>query len=750
MLLTRLSVGAAWLAIWASSALGQAARKPKAGMIRLNFPENVEVKVLAEYVSQRLGVNIIYDEQVGAKRVTIKAPVAIPKDSLLGLLESALKMKGLVLVDADQPGWKKIVAVKDLTDVTRKIVSAEVKLPPGKPLAAVTRVFKLQHVSAQAVDQVLKPFLTKPAANTFAIPRQPLLIVTDYAHNFARLEKLIELTDRPGPAVEVRFVPVKHAGAGEVAQEVTKLLSEKYKAVEEKRAGMKPPAVLALERTNRLAVIGPGAQAREAAGLIESLDVPPDVVTKTYHFKAASPDRVEKLAKGLIDPSIIKNRYRSSMDKEAAILIVTAPQSVHALIERLKKDLDVIAERELSPIRFYKLFNTTAAEVLGTIQSLQQGKEGLAAIAVPERAKVSKIGVMPPPPGANLPPGAAGQELPKPPAYKESGKAEPRPGEARLVAARRTVRTGDATVTADTNTNTIIVVASPAVHKVYERLIKMLDKRRPQVLVEVTLVTLDTTGGFSLGVEVMRADTVKDEHRYLTFSSFGLGTVDTPAGTLRLSPGVGFNGALISPRTVDVVIRALRTTGRAKVIAAPRILVNDNATGTLASIAEAPFTSINASETVATTSFAGYASAGTTINVTPHISEGDHLRLDYTITLNSFTGEGSAGVPPPRQTNTLSSEVTVPDGYAVIVGGLKRRDRSRSASRIPLLGELPILEYLFGSHSRSENESTLFIFIRPIILRDDDFEDLKYLSERDLAEAGLKGNFPRSEPIVMD
>ena len=107
-------------------------------------------------------------------------------------------------------------------------------------------------------------------------------------------------------------------------------------------------------------------------------------------------------------------------------------------------------------------------------------------------------------------------------------------------------------------------------------------------------------------------------------------TADAATGALTLTPGVGFNGILLDPDSVNVVLRALASEGRSEVLSAPRVLVNDNATASLSSVAESPFTSVNASDTVATTSFAGYASAGTTVSVSPHISEGADLSVNTT------------------------------------------------------------------------------------------------------------------------
>src|SRR5690606_40099182 len=119
--------------------------------------------------------------------------------------------------------------------------------------------------------------------------------------------------------------------------------------------------------------------------------------------------------------------------------------------------------------------------------------------------------------------------------------------------------------------------AEPAVQKEYEHMIKMLDKRRPQVMIEVTIVSLDTTDGYTLGVEILAADLDSDPG-YLTFSSFGLDEVDNDENRLNLTPGLGFNGAVLSADVADVVVHALKTDGRARVVSAPRILVDDNAT----------------------------------------------------------------------------------------------------------------------------------------------------------------------------
>ncbi|NQU76336.1 MAG: hypothetical protein HQ546_08505 [Planctomycetes bacterium] len=782
--------------------------------ILLRFPENVEVKLLIDYISERMGINILCDQVIGKKQITIIAPMRIPTDSLMGWFETILKIVGLAMIDADQPGWKRIVENNDLLSITGDFQQDSASLtatPDAKPIA---QVFLLKHVLPDAADKAIQPFMSKPGGKLFRVSGTDMIIVSDYGANLKRISTVLELVDRPGKKVTVRFVPVEHRNPADLAKQVTDLLSAKDRV-----RGPKRPAPLALvplddriavvftadaeadalelmdlldvpektetrnyrfqhvlpqridglirklisftklketynsvidEESGLLIVEAPEKVHERIASLLKELDVAPDIETRKYQFMHIDPSRVERLVNDMIeDPAVLK-LYKSTTDAESGLLIVSAPLCVHEQITSLKEQLDRSeSAAEFGQLRFYKLMNTTAGEVLATIQAMDFGEEGMTGLTsrMDLESASNQAGQFT---GPNSPPSPAGSEPPAPPMLKTAPSATTQPTEKGTYAAATTVRKKNASVTADTNTNTIIVIAQPPVQKIYEKLISVLDKRRPQVMIEVTLVTMDTSNDFSMGIEVSRHGQIGSEAQYLTFSSFGLSAVAPATGRLAMNPGVGFNATLLSSDVADVVIRALASTGRTDVLSAPRILVNDNASATLTSQSGAPFTSVNASTTVATTSFAGYAQAGTSVSVTPHISEGDYIQLEYSVTLSSFTGEGSAGIPPPRQENTINSKVTVPDGNAVIVGGLARKDSSESITKVPILGDIPLLGYLFSSRTKNAANSTLFVFIRPVILRDDQFEDLKYLSRSDRELARLPSDYPSSGPVIME
>ena len=94
------------------------AETPSGETTQLNLPDQVELKVLISLVSDQLGLQIVYDDKLGNQRVSIKTPREVPTDSLRGILESALQINGLALVEDEQPGWLRIVDAKDLTRIS--------------------------------------------------------------------------------------------------------------------------------------------------------------------------------------------------------------------------------------------------------------------------------------------------------------------------------------------------------------------------------------------------------------------------------------------------------------------------------------------------------------------------------------------------------------------------------------------------------------------------------------------------------
>ena len=749
--------------------------------VTMDFPaDGVELRTLADIVTKRLKIPILYDDTINTKKVIIRVPVDVPESALLGVLQSALRMKQMALVDAELPGWKQIVSATNLAAVAKPAGAAGAGA--GTP---IIEVFNLKQTDPGRVVDSVRPFVS-PGGQIQAVGGQRSVIISDYPSAVARVEQVIKTLDE-GMPVEVKFVAIKNAEPAAVAQTVQQILTSKDGGGGGGGATSGSGIVITPdERTGQVVVIAPKARMDEVMGLIAGIDKPLELATRVYRLKMLAPERLDRLVKNLVGS---KRSYQSSVDRDSQSLVVSATDEVHARIASLVKELDQPVAEGQSPIRFYKLKNTKAVDVLATISSLMgeqasvirpagaEGESGAgrSLLGPPDAPNDNRIpirpgaGYQPLTPGrdAVLAPGSAMAAAVRPrtddlgPLSTMSGTS-PRPGGAaaatpgELTPAREgeegsgaDAKAKNATVTADANTNSIIIIAPPAIQQMYAGLINKLDERRPQVQIECTIVTLDTSDNFSFGVDISKSGGA-GSNKILAFSSFGISNLDPATGALTPIDKTGGTFALLSPNIANVVIRALQSNSRARLISAPQLLVNDNGKGKLQSVSQEPFAEIlDTSTTQSRTGLGGLAQAGTTISVEPHISESDYMQLSYSIELSNFTGTGTSGLPPPSQKNSIDSTVTVPDGNTIVVGGLRTKNFRESKESIPFIDKIPVVELLFGTRSKAKQDVTLFVFIRPVILRDDRFGDLKFLSERALKDVGVSGQYPKSSPIPI-
>jgi type II secretory pathway component GspD/PulD (secretin) len=748
----------------------------------MDFPaDGVELRTLADIVTKRLKIPILYDDTINAKKVIIRVPVDVPESALLGVLQSALRMKQMALVDAELPGWKQIVPATNLAAVAKPAGVAG-----GGAGTPIIEVFNLKQSDPGRVVDSVRPFLS-PGGQIQAVGGQRAVIISDYPSAVARVEQVIKTLDE-GMPVEVKFVAIKNAEPPAIAQTVQQILTSKDGGGGAAAGGGGSGIVITPdERTGQVVIIAPKARMDEVTALIAGMDKPLELATRVYRLKMLAPERLDRLVKNLVGS---KRSYQSSVDRDSQSLVVSATDDVHARIGALVKELDQPVAEGQSPIRFYKLKNTKAADVLATISSLMgeqasvirpaggEGESGAgrSLLGPPDAGGDNRIPIRP---GAGYQPltpgrdavmapgsalagvrprsddlgplsamtGAAARPAAATPAAATAGETPAREGDETTGSAES--RAKNATVTADANTNSIIIIAPPAIQQMYAGLITKLDERRPQVQIECTIVTLDTSDNFSFGVDISKSGGA-GSNKILAFSSFGISNLDPATGALTPIDKTGGTFALLSPNIANIVIRALQTNSRARLISAPQLLVNDNGKGKLQSVSQEPFAEIlDTSTTQSRTGLGGLAQAGTTISVEPHISESDYMQLSYSIELSNFTGTGTSGLPPPSQKNSIDSTVTVPDGNTIVVGGLRTKNFRESKETIPFIDKIPVLELLFGTRAKAKQDVTLFVFIRPVILRDDRFGDLKFLSEKALKDVGVSGQYPKSSPIPI-
>lgn len=317
-------------------------------------------------------------------------------------------------------------------------------------------------------------------------------------------------------------------------------------------------------------------------------------------------------------------------------------------------------------------------------------------------------------------------------------------------------------IMADSANNQVIIKAPKGEQQDFAALIDKLDQRRPQVQIDVQIVSVTATDDFRLAFETQIL-----AGQFGLNTNFGVGslTTTTPgtgtaAGTTTggftsrkvVNPSLpGITAALIKSSYVPIVMTALKDNSDTRILSCPQITVDDNVQATIESTDQQPTSSTSQTNSSTINSFNGYESAGTTVTVTPSISEGGYMRLNYDIDLSNFVGTGANGFPAPKQDRHVTSEaVTIPADTTIVVGGIKVDAKSSTVSKIPILGDIPILGNLFKDQSKQNSTTRLYVFITPRILRDPHFQDMRLLTQGPLAEAGLAADIPPLEPVMMD
>ena len=301
-----------------------------------------------------------------------------------------------------------------------------------------------------------------------------------------------------------------------------------------------------------------------------------------------------------------------------------------------------------------------------------------------------------------------------------------------------------ARVVAEQQTNSLIIEAEKEDFEELKKIIERLDVRRPQVLIEAAIIEVSADSTTNLGIELASVDLAGVGYRGAFATLFGLSTIDAEEMAKTPNAGLGLT-ALVYKDSLDRIpflLQMLRATTDVNVLSSPRILTNDNEKGMIkVSDQVAIVTTIDTQTQQTRTTFGGYQEAGITLEITPHISAGRYLRLELNLTIESFTGQPvpGAAVPPPKTSRQIQGVVTVPDGHLVIIGGLTSEKLDETTNKIPFLGDLPIIGTLFRSTSTMRRKTNLYIFIRPYILGEENFETLKAISRQQLRRAREEG-----------
>ncbi len=287
--------------------------------------------------------------------------------------------------------------------------------------------------------------------------------------------------------------------------------------------------------------------------------------------------------------------------------------------------------------------------------------------------------------------------------------------------------TPDLTVQPAPELNAIVLRGTPAAIKAVEPLIAQLDVRRPQVLIEAAIVEISGDQAEQLAVQlgVGAAAINRADGAATSFTQLGLpltnllALIGNPAAGAVLSNGGSANIGLGD--NFSVLLQALGQSTRANLLSTPSLTTLDNEPAEIVVGQNVPFrtgsftTSGNTTNPFTTIE---RQDVGLTLRVVPRIHEGNVVRLEIAQETSSLVDAVTGAADLITNRRSIQTTVLADDGQTIVLGGLISDDRIRTRSQVPILGDIPIAGELFKSRKESQVKRTLFVFLKPTILRD--------------------------------
>ena len=730
-------------------------------VLELNLPEKLDIVALIELVGKYLNLNYLYDETKVTGSVTIKVQGRLKVRELYDLLESVLKFRGFVM---SRKG--KLVTIAPAAEVLEQDPTFVEGIKAGD--VVVTNVFHLKYINTAAAKKLLTEMKLGP--NITEIPETSTLVITEYAFRMQRIEDLLALVDVPGPPKEFRLRILKYTLAESLVPKIQALAEQlgtvdvtvgtttptpatptRTRTVRRATPTPQPTPETAKKtgvfvdfdkRTNRVLMIGLASEVTAVEQIIDALDVPQQDlrIISEYEIQFVDIDKIVGALKelGIINvvgttgsqpvsrtpgeqpPSptlqqVQKTQGAVSLDLPQVVmlestnsLLVNATPEQHIQISQIISYIDREPVQAAIPYRIYRLENQepeALAEVLNNlIEKTVKDKEG-------------KI-----------------QQTIK---YTEEQIA----------------------IVPDKNTFSLIVYASKKNQEWIGNLIKSLDRRRPQVLIDVSLVEITRDDDFNYDLNIVaNAKNLVTGNLAVAGSQLIKSTPHSELleGGFNLTDSTGANlGAVkgfYSNDRIQALLTLIDKKSYGRILAKPKVLVNDNEQGDIVTTERTYVSSTTNAYPTSTTATTGQTLIPVTtqtwtpyeakieLKITPQISEGDLLRLEIVMIREDFENLAAAkkaGSPPDYATSNVNTIVTVPDGSTVILGGLTKLSQTKASNKVPLLGDIPVAGALFRSTSKVDTGNKLYIFVKANILRPEQtagLNQLKNISQTNKAE----------------
>ncbi len=306
-------------------------------------------------------------------------------------------------------------------------------------------------------------------------------------------------------------------------------------------------------------------------------------------------------------------------------------------------------------------------------------------------------------------------------------------------------------ITADKATNSLIIMAGKEDYLVLEEIIKKLDIPRSMVYIESLIMEVNVEKDFNLGVEWIAGGKTSIGNKETAIGGSFRSTGGVLPSPLTL-PEQGFSLGIFSEAVtvagitfpnLGAVVRAFKKDKDVHILSTPQILTTDNEEATITVGKNVPYqTRAETSDAGGDFSYYEYKDVGITLKITPQITKDRMVRLNIALESTKLDELASIIVNdrPTTLKRTIENTVIVKDKNTVVIGGLIDDSFSKTEYKVPCLGDIPLLNFLFKSTSRAADKTNLFIFITPHVIENPAEAKDVYQKKKDQIDQIQEGN----------
>ncbi len=637
----------------------------------LNF-NDAPIDLVLKYLAESAGLQVVKQVPMTDVRVTIIGQKPIFLEDTIELLNSALNVKGYAAVKSGPDGRiLKIVSSEDAKKLNVPVhKGTQPNLIPTTD-EIITQVMPLRYIDATRLRQDLTPLISASASITSNAAGNSL-VVTDTSANVHRIAEVVWALDtNPAGATEVRIYSLKNADAASAV----KLITDIFKPDTTSGPGGFFRGVARFMMGGRGGGGGGGATTDQTAAY-----QPPNL--------------------------------KASADVRTNSVVVTGPSESLLVVDKIIEKLE---SNTIEPqgVFVYALKNGTAADIAPVLNNIM----GTSTSATGVGTRSTQPGMSP------------------------GGGAS-----ANASLASQNGLYGQVYVVANTDTNSLLVMTMPKYFEQVKGILKTLDRPIPQVLIRVLIAEITHDDTVDLGADFSMLNLTSAA---VTGDVYG-GQLSTNVAELPNPAAGGLTFSSLS-RDFSSTIRALQTIGNLDILSRPYILASDNQKATFQDVVQYPFASgsredVNGNVDTSVT----WQTLGISLNVTPHINPDGIVTMLVNPEIDTLTGQVVQITAPTPATGTTAatpglseqvwgkrlatSQVAVRNGQTIVIGGMIQDQETDTINKVPVLGDLPLIGYLFRHTVREKNKQEVLIFLTPIVAMTP--EALRELSKAEEQSAG--------------